>query len=116
MANNLTASASVESIYFVSILSFIAPSFNKFANSIALSDFSPTIILDGYKLSYKALPSLKNSGENIIFVIPYFFFIDSTYPTGIVDFITIVVSRLIEITFSIMSSTELVSKYFVSSL
>ena len=81
------------------MFSFKAAAFNKLANSAAYWLFSQTIILDVYKLSYKALPSLKNSGENIMLSIPYFSFIFLVNPTGIVDLITIVVSMLRLFTF-----------------
>ena len=113
--NNFTASASSLSIYLISISCFIAPSLSNLANSLARSLFSPIIILEGYKLSYNACPSLKNSGENIILSILYFSFIDFINPTGIVDFITIVVSIFISLTFFITSSTLDVSKKFFSS-
>lgn len=48
--------------------SFIAPCAKRFAKISARSDFSPTIILDGYKLSNKAFPSLKNSGEKKLYL------------------------------------------------
>jgi hypothetical protein len=67
LANNFIASASVESVNNVGTSFFIAPCNNRSANNFALSLFSPMTILEGYKLSYKAFPSLKNSGENIIF-------------------------------------------------
>ena len=90
--------------------SFIAPSANKLANFLALSDFSPTIIRDGYKLSYNALPSLKNSGENIIFYVLNIFLTFFVYPTGTVDFITIIASGFTDKTFAITTSTLLISK------
>jgi len=64
---------------------FTAPSFNKLANFFALSLISPTTILDGYRLSYNAFPSLKNSGENIMLLVLYFFRASLVYPTGTVD-------------------------------
>lgn len=57
------ASASVASVKSVGTSSLTAPSFNKLANVVARSLCSPTIIREGYKLSYNARPSLKNSGE-----------------------------------------------------
>ena len=70
--NSLTASASVESVKSTSISSLIAPCCNNPANTLARSLCSPTIIRDGYKLSYKARPSRKNSGEKIMFSQPNF--------------------------------------------
>ena len=110
LENNLTASASVLSINTTGISSFIAPSINIFANFFALSDCSPTIILDGYKLSYKARPSLKNSGENIILSVSNIALTFSVYPTGTVDLITIVACGFIESTFAITASTLQVFK------
>ena len=46
------------------------------------------IILDGYKLSFKAFPSLKNSGEKIILLLENFCCKKHVCPTGIVDLIT----------------------------
>ena len=48
---SFTASASVESVSKISIFCLIAPCAKRFAKVLALSDFSPTIILLGYKLS-----------------------------------------------------------------
>jgi len=62
----------------VSISSLTAPSCSNPANVFAASTnlgssiSVPTMILDGYKLSYKAFDSLKNSGEKIIFLLPVF--------------------------------------------
>ena len=67
LANNLIASASVESVYNCGIFSLIAPSASNWPKRRALSESSPTTIRDGCKLSYKALPSRKNSGEKIKF-------------------------------------------------
>ena len=66
LLKSLIASASVEFVNNISIFSFIAPSTRRPANSLALSDFSPTIILVGCRLSYRAMPSRKNSGEKRI--------------------------------------------------
>ena len=107
---SFTASASVESVNNTGISSFIAPSIKRSANFLALSLCSPTIILEGYKLSYKALPSLKNSGENIIFSVSNISLTLFVYPTGTVDFIIIVASGFIESTLAITASTLLVLK------
>ena len=72
--NNLIASASEEGTNnFGTSFSSDALS-SKSANKMARSDISPTMIRDGCKLSYKAFPSRKNSGENIKFSVPNFFF------------------------------------------
>ena len=87
------SSASLYPIYRISISFFIAPSRNNSANCSAQFLFyslHDTIILDGYKLSYKAFDSLRNSGLNIILSILHFARICSVSPTGIVDLITIV--------------------------
>ena len=69
----------------------------------------------GFKLSAIALPSLRNSGENIIFVELYFFCIFFVKPNGTVDLITTValefVAKISEITFS----TDFVLNLFVFS-
>ena len=116
LANNLTASASVGFVNKTSIFSFNAPSTRSFANVCAacfifsLLSGAPTIILEGYKLSYNALPSRKNSGEKIIFSVSYFFLTLSVYPTGTVDLITIIASLFTLRTSSITCSTDEVSK------
>jgi len=48
----------------------MAPSTNRSANSLALSDYSPTMMRDGYRLSYNDCPSRKNSGEKTMFLVP----------------------------------------------
>ena len=92
------------------ISSLIAPSFKRLANFSALSLCSPTIILEGWRLSYKAFPSLKNSGEKIMLSASNISFTLFVYPTGTVDLITIVASGLIDSTFAITASTLLVLK------
>lgn len=72
--------------------------------------FSPTIIREGYKLSYSALPSRKNSGENIILLHSNIFLTLLVYPTGTVDLIIIVASGFIDNTLAITASTLLVLK------
>ena len=83
---------------------------SKSANCSARSDCSPTIILEGYRLSYKAFPSRKNSGENMIFSHPVSSLTFAVYPTGTVDLITITASGLIFITPAITASTDEVLK------
>ena len=70
------------------------------------------MILEGYRLSYNAFDSLKNSGEKMIFLLPVFSLILCVYPTGIVLLMTIMASGLISITCLITLSTALVSKKF----
>ena len=67
----LYASASVECIKRMSTSSF-EDSFRRLANFEPSFFVLPTIILDGCKLSYSALP-LKNSGEKKIPLVPNFF-------------------------------------------
>ena len=118
LANNFTASASVNPIIKVSIFSLIAPSCNNPANvfaaftSLAFSTSVPTIILDGYRLSYNAFDSRKNSGLKIILSQWNFSLMLAVYPTGIVDLITIIASGLYSITSLITASTADVSKKF----
>ena len=52
-------------------------------------EFDPKTILDGNKLSSRALPSLKNSGEKKIFLFLYAFCTWEVNPTGTVDLIMI---------------------------
>src|SRR5699024_11376117 len=99
----------------VRISSLRAPSCN---NSAKISAFSrdsssqETIIREGYKLSYKAFDSRKNSGLNKMFFVLYFLRTDSVYPTGMVDLIIIVALGLAFNTNSITVSTAEVSKKF----
>ena len=72
------------------------------------------MILLGYKLSYKALPSLKNSGQKIILLEPITSLMCLVYPTGIVDFITIIAFGFTFVTTLITASTAEVSKKFFS--
>src|SRR5690625_1111873 len=109
LANSFVASASVNFVNRTGISSFKAPSANTFAKRLALSDCSPTMILDGYKLSYKALPSLRNSGENMMLSVSNFSLTDFVYLTGMVDLITMTASGLMDYIFSITVSTLLVS-------
>ena len=89
LENNLIASALVGSVNITGTFFLTAPSSKRFAKILARSDCSPTIILDGYKLSCKVFPSCKNSGENIILSVLSFFFISAVYLTGTVDLIII---------------------------
>ena len=98
MENNLTASASEQFIKSTSIFSLTALSIKISANFIALSDSSPTIILEGNKLSYNAFPSLKNSGENKILLKLNLILVLAVKPTGTVDLITITAFKLTAIT------------------
>ena len=106
----MIASASVLSVNNTGVSSSSDASFNKPAKTSASLVCAPTTILDGCKLSYKARPSLKNSGEKIIFSYWYFSRIVFVYPTGIVDLIMIVAWSLYFKTVSIASSTLDVSK------
>ena len=47
------------------------------------------MIREGYRLSYKALDSRRNSGLKIIFLLLNFSLTLVVYPTGIVDFVVI---------------------------
>ncbi len=51
LAKSLMASASVDPVNNISIFSLIAPSAKRLANTLALSESSPTTILDGWRLS-----------------------------------------------------------------
>ena len=68
-------------------------------------EFDPKTILDGNKLSSRALPSLKNSGEKNIFILICFLHLEVN-PTGTVDLIMIELLGDNFKTFSIDSSTE----------
>lgn len=76
IGKSFTASASVKPIKRVSMLSLSAPCFSNAAKRWALSSHvlsHETIIRDGYRLSYSAFDSLKNSGLNMILFVWYFF-------------------------------------------
>ena len=68
------------------------------------------MILDGYKLSYKAFVSLKNSGAKNIFFLLKLFRSMSVKPKGIVDLITIVALSLCSILSEMTFYTDEVSK------
>src|SRR5690554_5014893 len=104
------ASASVELVKRIEISFLSAPSAKRLAKVLALSDCSPTIIREGYRLSYKALPSLKNSGEKIILSVLNISLTSFVYPTGMVDLIIITASGLIERTAAMTLSIDLVLK------
>ena len=116
MAKSFTASASVNPMNRVSISSFNAPSCKRAANlcdsSTSFVSFLSvdTMIRLGYRLSYSALDSRRNSGLNIIFFVSYFLRTDSVYPTGIVDLMTMMASGFTFKTSSITASTAEVSK------
>ena len=67
---------------------------------------------DGYKLSYKAFDSRKNSGLKIIFLVLYFLRTEAVYPTGMVDLIIIIASGFVFNTSSMTASTAEQSKKF----
>jgi len=71
------------------------------------------IILDGYKLSYNAFDSLRNSGQNKKFKSEYLLAIFFVYPTGTVDLITTIADELYFIIFSTTNSMDDVSNCFV---
>ena len=83
--NNFTASASPEGINIGDIFLISDPSISKFANSFDCFESPPIMIRVGNRLSFSALPSLKNSGEKIIRSVECFFCKNSVCPTGIVD-------------------------------
>ena len=60
-----------------------------FPNFLAALVLLPITILEGNRLSCKALPSLRNSGEKIIFLVLWLLCSFSVCPIGNVDFITI---------------------------
>ena len=110
MANSLIASASVLSVSSTGMSFLTAPSTNKSANTWPCSERSPTTMRLGYKLSCSALPSRKNSGENIKLCVMCFNRMRSVKPTGTVDLITIVACGLMANTSAITDATDLVLK------
>ena len=108
--NNLIASASVGCVKRTGTSLSKAFRSNISAISCPLSEHSPTTIREGYKLSYNAFPSLKNSGEKTIFSVLNFAFNSNVYPTGTVDLIIKVASGRMIRAFSITSSTVEVLK------
>ena len=83
------------------------------ANSLAPFETPPIIIRDGYKLSSRAKPSRKNSGEKIILLVFDLFLILWVKPTGTVDLITKVALGFINNTSEITVSTDLVLKELI---
>lgn len=73
----------------------------------------PIIILVGFKLSQKAFPSLKNSGQNKNDIPVYFLHILLVNPLGTVDLIIIVASGEIKTILEITSSTTEVLRTLV---
>ena len=114
MENNFDDSASVEFVYIVWTFLSSEASISNLANSLAFLEWEPITILDGWRLSFKALPSLKNSGTKIISKLGYFFCIFFIYPTGIVDRIITVGLELDFWIFSNDCSIDEVSNLFVS--
>lgn len=115
IGKEIDCSASVKSMNSVSISGFNSPSWSKRANYSAASRISssqPTMIREGYKLSYSALDSRRNSGLKRMLWLPVFALICRVYPTGIVDLITMMASGLTDSTISITDSTADVSKKF----
>ena len=83
---------------------------------LAFAFDEPIIILEGKRLSFTLHPSLKNSGEKIIFFVWCFLCIFSVKPTGTVDLITIRADLFILLVSWITSSTIDVSKLLFFSL
>ena len=110
LENNFIDSASFDEVNKILVLDFKDTCFRIFAKIIALGHLLPTTILDGYRLSYRAYPSLKNSGEKIILSVLYLFFRYSVCPSGRVDLITIKAFLLILKISLIVLSTESVLK------
>ena len=73
LANNLIASASLDPVCRISTESgFFIELNNIFKKFLSWSDLCPPkIILEGLRLSFKADPSLKNSGEKLFYL--YYF-------------------------------------------
>ena len=108
---SFTASASIELILMIGILSSIFEDLaNIEANISASLDAAPTIILDGNRLSCNALLSLKNSGEKKILLVLNFLFNLSVNPRGTVDLLTMLAEELTSRISSIDETTLLVSK------
>ena len=106
----MIASASVGSVSRTGTSGSSEPSTSMSAKRRARSDFSPTTIREGCRLSWSAFPSRRNSGEKITWSVPSRLRTSSTKPTGTVDFTTMVAVGLTAATARITASTEVVSK------
>ena len=73
---------------------------------------APTTMRLGYRLSYSAFDSRRNSGLNRMFFTPYFAFTEAVNPTGTVLLTTMYASGFTRLTSWITLSTALVSKKF----
>ena len=80
-------SASVGDVIKVFIFFLIEDFCKIFKKFLALLDLEPQIILEGYKESFSASPSLRNSGKKANSKFGYFFLILSVKPIGRVDLI-----------------------------
>ena len=97
------------------ILSSSAHSARRKANSSALSWSpeslgTPTMILEGWRLSYSALPSLRNSGEKMTLWILFSLQNLSVNPIGMVDLMTMIASGHTDCSCLMTDSTEPVLK------
>ena len=73
----------------------------------------PTMMREGYRLSYSALDSRRNSGLNRMLSVPNFSRTLAVYPTGMVDLMTMMASALYCMTSLMTASTAEVSKCWV---
>ena len=116
LENSLIASASRVPVNNTGTSTFFDPDNSKFAIFFAFSERSPTTMREGYKLSFKARPSLKNSGEKIMLEVLKCARCVSTKPIGMVDFMMMMHFGAILVTSVMTFSTDVVSKTFVEEL
>ena len=110
LANSLIASASVGSVSSTGTSGSSEPSSSRSANCLPRALRSPTTIRDGWRLSWSARPSRRNSGLNTIGSPGVAASIRSVKPTGTVDLTTRVASGAAAWASARTRSTELVSK------
>ena len=77
-----------------------------------LSSSQETMMREGYRLSYSALDSRRNSGLKMMFLVWYFYRTEAVNPTGMVDLMIIVASGFTFRTSSMTASTAEQSKKF----
>jgi hypothetical protein len=109
LENSLIASASVEPTIWTGLSCEAVPASSRSAKTLASAVASPTMIRLGYRLSWSAWPSRRNSGENSTSR-PCSLVIRSEKPTGTVDFTTGTACGATSTTVRITDSTDEVSK------
>ena len=109
------ASASVLSVSSTGTSVSTAASASSRAKASPAGPRSPTTIREGWRLSWSARPSRRNSGEKSTRSVPSRSRSAAVNPTGTVDFMTAVARGSISRMSATTCSTLLVSKKFVRS-